>query len=271
MQATPSGFQSEGPEEKVGSAPIFELENVSRRFDDFQALTNVNLRIYPGERIALVGPSGAGKSTLIGLLNGSLPPSQGTLRVLSQDLANLSPRDLRRVQRLIGTIYQQFHLVDNLRVIHNVNAGHLGNWSFPKAAFSLLWPQGVESATRALTQVGIPEKLYERTDRLSGGQQQRVALARVLVQDPVVILADEPISNIDPERSRGIMDLLRRLSSETGKSLVVSLHTIEFAYSHFQRVVGLRQGRILFDVSPTQITPDMVERLYKLEDGQLER
>ena len=258
-------------QEKDSAAPIFELENVGRRFGDFQALTDINLRIYPGEQVALVGPSGAGKSTLISLLNGSLLPSRGTLRVLSQDLARLAPLELRRVQRQVGTIYQQFHLVDNLRVIHNVNAGHLGHWSLSRAAFSLLWPQEVESAIRVLTQVGIPEKLYERTDRLSGGQQQRVALARVLVQDPAAILADEPISNIDPERSRGIMNLLQKLNAETGKTLVVSLHAIEFAYSHFQRVIGLRQGRILFDASPAHITPAMVERLYKLEDGQLER
>jgi len=255
----------------VQPTPIFELKNVSRHFGEFQALTDVNLRIYPGERVALVGPSGAGKSTLINLLNGSLLPSQGTLRVLSRDLANLSPRELRRVQQHVGTIYQQFHLVDNLRVIHNVNAGHLGSWSLPRAAFSLIWPQEAESAVRVLTQVGIPEKLYERTDRLSGGQQQRVALARVLVQDPAAILADEPISNVDPERSRGIMDLLQKLSAETGKTLVVSLHAIEYAYSHFQRVVGLRQGYVLFDAPPTQVTSEMVEELYKLEDGQLER
>ena len=271
VQDTPAGFQDEGSQGNNPSAPIFELENVSRHFGDLQALTDINLRIYPGERVALVGPSGAGKSTLINLLNGSLLPSQGTLRVLSHELVHLSPRELRRVQRQVGTIYQQFHLVDNLRVVHNVNAGRLGSWSLPKAAFSLLWPQEVESATLTLTQVGIPEKLYERTDRLSGGQQQRVALARVLVQDPVAILADEPISNIDPERSRGIMDLLQKLSAETGKTLVVSLHAIEFAYSHFQRVVGLRQGRLLFDVTPEEVTPDMVERLYKLDDGQLER
>jgi len=271
VQNSPAGFQDASPKGNLSSTPIFELENVSRHFGDLQALTDINLRIYPGERVALVGPSGAGKSTLINLLNGSILPSQGTLRVLSRDLVRLSPRELQRVQRLVGTIYQQFHLVDNLRVIHNINAGHLGSWSFPKAAFSLLWPQDVETASHALTQVGISEKLYERTDRLSGGQQQRVALARVLVQDPTAILADEPISNIDPERSRGIMDLLQKLSAETGKTLVVSLHAIEFAYSHFQRVIGLRQGRILFDAPPVQVTPGVVKKLYQLEDGQPKR
>lgn len=267
VKGTPSSFRYDSSKESNQPAPIFELDSISMHFGNLQALSDINLRIFPGERVALVGPSGAGKSTLINLLNGSLLPSQGTLRVLSRDLTHLSSRELRRVQRQIGTIYQQFNLVDNLRVIHNVNAGHLGSWSFPKAVFSLLWPQEVELASQSLTQVGIPEKLYERTDRLSGGQQQRVALARVLVQNPVAILADEPISNVDPERSRDIMDLLRKLSVETEKTLVVSLHAIEFAYSHFQRVVGLRQGHILFDAPPEDVTPEMVDELYKLEDG----
>jgi phosphonate transport system ATP-binding protein len=248
------------------SEPVFELKRVGKRFGDLRALTDVNLRIWPGERVALVGPSGAGKTTLINILNGTLLPSQGEVRVFGQDLACLSPRALRRVQRHIGTIYQQFHLVDNLRVIHNVNAGHLGRWSLLKAAFSLIWPLEVERAAEVLARVGIPEKLYERTDQLSGGQQQRVALARVLVQNPQVILADEPISNVDPKRSREIMDLLQHLNQETGKTLVVCLHAIEFAYSHCQRIIGLRQGRILFDAPPSAVSSEMVEALYLVED-----
>ncbi len=257
----PSGF-------RTCAGPIFELKNVDRRFGDLQALTDVNLRIWPGERVALVGPSGAGKTTLINLLNGSLLPSRGEVRVLGHNLARLNPRALRQVQRQIGTVYQQFYLVDNLRVIHNVNAGHLGRWSFLKAAWSLLRPLEVETAAQALAQVGIPEKLYARTDQLSGGQQQRVALARVLVQDPAAILADEPISNVDPERGREIMDLLRRLNRQTGKTLVVSLHAIEFAYSHCRRIVGLRRGRILFDAPPSKVSPEMVAALYRIEGGR---
>lgn len=259
---------SSAREEPPGDVPtIFELLNVSHRFGPIVALRNVNLRIAPGERVALVGPSGAGKSTLLNLLNGSLRPSEGTVRALGVNLAQLSPKRLRQVQRQIGFVYQQFHLVENLCVIHNVNAGALGRWSFLKAAWSLVWPQEVERAAQALAQVGIPEKLYARTDQLSGGQQQRVALARVLVQDPVAILADEPISNLDPERGREIMDLLFRLSEEMGKTLVVSLHAIEYAYTHCHRIVGLREGSVLFDAPPAAVTPAMVTALYQIERG----
>lgn len=248
------------------SAPIFELKNVTKQFGSFQSLADINLQIRAGERVALVGSSGAGKSTLISLLNGTLLPTDGEVWVLGRNLARLNPQSLRQVQRQIGTVYQQFHLVDNLRVIHNINAGHLGHWSFLKAAVSLIWPLEVETAAHALKQVGIPEKLYERTDRLSGGQQQRVAITRVLVQNPTAILADEPISSLDPERSREIMQLLRQLSKDSGKTLVTSLHAFEYARSYYQRIVGLRQGRVLFDAPAEAVSPAMVEALYKTND-----
>ncbi len=245
-------------------APIFELKGVTHQFGDSVALSDINLQIYPGEQVALIGPSGAGKSTLIRLCNGTLLPSQGEVWVLGQNLSHLRTDALRQTQQKIGTIYQQFQLVDNLRVIHNVNAGHLGRWSFFKALTSLVWPLEVETAKAALAQVGMAEKLYARNDELSGGQQQRVALARVLVQDPLAILADEPIASLDPERSREIMDLLRDLSEKTAKTLVSSLHAVEFAYSHYQRVIGLRQGRILFDSPTDQVSAGMIENLYRL-------
>jgi phosphonate transport system ATP-binding protein len=244
--------------------PIFELKHVSRFFGAVRALSDVNLQIRAGERVALVGSSGAGKSTLINLLNGTILPSSGLVRALGQDLGRLNPRALRQVQRDIGTIYQQFHLVDNLRVIHNVNAGHLGRWSLGKSLLSLVWPLEVETATQALTQVGIPEKLYEPTGQLSGGQQQRVAIARVLVQQPQAILADEPIASLDPERSREIMDLLRDLSQATGKTLVSSLHDIDLARSHFERLIGLHHGRVLFDAPVKAVTDEMIKMLYKI-------
>jgi phosphonate transport system ATP-binding protein len=244
---------------------VFLLRNVTKVFGSFPVLTDVNLRIERGEHVALVGPSGAGKSTLISLLNGTLYPTQGEVCMLGQNLTRLSLTARRQIQREIGTIHQQFHLVNNLRVVHNVNAGHLGRWSFGKALFSMFWPLENETARRALEQVGIPEKLYEMTAHLSGGQQQRVALARALVQDPKVILADEPIASLDPERGRELMDLLRHLSRKTCKTLVTSIHSVDFAKSHFQRVIGLRKGRIVFDCTADEVTPAMVEALYRID------
>lgn len=211
----------------------------------------------------MVGPSGAGKSTLIRLLNGTLFPTSGEVRVLGQRLDKLRAGALREVQSRIGTIYQQFHLIDSLQVVHNINAGHLAHWSFSRSLISLIRPMDIQTAFNALEQVGIPEKLYERTDRLSGGQQQRVAIARVLVQNPEAILADEPISNLDPGLSKEIMDLLLDLSYRSGKTLISSLHAIEFAQSHYERIIGLRKGRILFDSSTDFITESMINSLYQ--------
>ncbi|MBE9039818.1 ATP-binding cassette domain-containing protein, partial [Oscillatoriales cyanobacterium LEGE 11467] len=211
--------------------------------------------------------SGAGKSTLLSLLNGTRVPDLGIVRVLGRSLAQLTPQQLRVLQRQVGTIYQQFNLVGRMRTIHNVNAGQLGRWSPLEAALSLFWPLGVETATIALTQVGIPDKLYERTDRLSGGQQQRVAIARVLVQNPTAILADEPISSLDRENSREVLDLLVDLSRKMGKTLVMSLHEIEFARSHCDRIIGLRRGRIIFDVPSQELSSAQLEELYCLDSS----
>lgn len=251
---------------KRGDPPVFHLESVGKRFGDLTALENLTIEVRPGERVALVGPSGAGKSTLINLLNGSLRPTEGSLHLLGHSFTEMSSKELRRVQRRIGTVYQQFHLVPNLRVIHNVNAGHLGDWPLSKAALSLVWPQEVAPARRALDWVGIPQKLHARTSDLSGGQQQRVAIARVLLQDPDVILADEPIASLDPSHSRAIMDLLAGLSVEMGKTLVVSLHSVDFAFSHCQRIIGLRAGRLVFDAVPAELTQTMVDSLYHIGD-----
>ena len=243
---------------------LFALDHVSVQFGTLTALADVSLCVQAGERVALVGPSGAGKSTLLSLLNGSLRPTTGQVHLLGQDASLISRRVQRQLQRQIGTVHQQFHLVGNLQVVHNVNAGHLGRWSLLKSALSLAYPLQIEDARRALAAVGIAEKLHARTDTLSGGQQQRVALARVLAQDPLAILADEPISSVDPERSREIMDLLRDLCQRLNKTLIVSLHTVEFAYSHTQRIIGLRDGRIAFDLPAAQVTPVMLSDLYKL-------
>lgn len=248
------------------ASSVIELHNVTHQFGSFNALSHLSLRITAGEKVALVGSSGAGKSTLLNLLNGTLTASEGNVIVFGTSLSQLSSSQLRRVQRQIGTIYQQFHLIDGLSVVHNVNAGHLGRWSVLRAALSLIHPLDVETAQRALKRVGIPEKLYARIDQLSGGQQQRVAIARVLVQDPLLILADEPISSLDPELSHDIMKLLTQLVEELGKTLVVSLHSIDLALNYCDRIIGLQLGTLVFDAPATQVTDAMIQQLYQLKD-----
>lgn len=249
----------------TSGAPIFALREAGRAFGGFEALAGVSVEVREGEQVALIGSSGSGKSTLLRLLNGTLLPTSGQVLVLGHDLARLDRGTRRSVQRQIGTVHQQFHMVDGLRVIHNVNAGHLGRWSTLRALVSLLWPLQRETARRALAQVGIPEKMFVHTGRLSGGEQQRVALARVLVQDPRAVLADEPISNLDPERGREVMDLLRDLCRQSGKTLVCSLHNVSYVKSHFTRVIGLRRSRPLFDCPAAQLTTSMVRELYHID------
>ncbi|KPQ35919.1 MAG: phosphonate transport system ATP-binding protein [Phormidesmis priestleyi Ana] len=238
-------------------------------FGSVAALSSVNLAIAAGERVALVGPSGAGKSTLLSLLNGSLMPTEGEVWVLARSLNKLSGQSRRKLQRQIGTVYQQHNLVANLSVIHNVNAGHLGRWPLWKAVVSLIWPQQVLVAQQALTQLGLGDKLYARTERLSGGQQQRVALARVMVQNPAIVLADEPVASVDPARSHNVMQLLcdsvRQLGQD--RTLVVSLHDVALAKAYCDRIIGLRQGQIQFDLPSAAVGEQQLTRLYALEDA----
>jgi phosphonate transport system ATP-binding protein len=242
---------------------MYRLAHVRKVFPDGTlAVDDVSLDIQAGERVAVIGPSGAGKTTLFRLLNATLRPSSGHLWFDASDLESLSGRRLRHLRRRIGTVYQQHNLVPQLRVVHNVLAGRLGRWSLPKALWSLVSPQERVVALGALEQVGIPEKLYTRTAHLSGGQQQRVAIARVLVQDPDVILADEPVSSVDPTLGRTIIELLVQLAETHHKTLVANLHAVSFALDFFPRVIGVRHGRIAFDLPAATVSEQVLAELY---------
>ena len=250
-----------------GTDEEIRLDGAGIRFGESWALQDISLTIRASERVALVGPSGAGKTTLLSLMNGSRTPTLGTVTVFGKGLAGLKRKELGRVQSRIGAIHQQFDLVGPLRVVHNVNAGRIARWSLGKALGSLIWPRGVNDVREALARVGIADKMFERTDRLSGGQLQRVAIARVLLQDPALILADEPIASLDPARARDTMDLLKQLATELGKTLVVSLHAFDYALSHCDRVIGLREGKLIFDAHSKDVTEAMASRLYRIKAG----
>ncbi|MBB2903066.1 phosphonate transport system ATP-binding protein [Kineococcus radiotolerans] len=238
------------------------MSGVEVRYGGTTALTGLDLTVRAGERVAVVGPSGAGKSTLLRLLNGSLTPSAGSVEVLGVDPRTLTGRDQRRLRARVGTVHQQLELVGPLRVVHNVNAGRLAAWPVWRAAWSLLRPQGVPEVAAALAQVGLSPRLYERTDRLSGGQQQRVALARVLVQRPDLVLADEPASALDPALAERALTLLSTSVAERGGTLLACLHDPALALRHCTRVVGLVEGRLVLDAPADALGPGDLAEFY---------
>jgi phosphonate transport system ATP-binding protein len=244
------------------SSPVIRLRGAGRRFGSHEALRELDLTVHASERVAVLGTSGAGKSTLLALLNGSLEPTTGSMEVFGEDPARLSAPRRRLLQRRIGSVSQDLALIEQVRVLHNVNAGRLGRWSTPRALASLVWPHSLDVVRDALDRVDLGWALHERTERLSGGERQRVAIARLLVQAPELVVADEPVSSLDPVRAAGILGLLG--TSPTGRTLVVSLHQPELAREHCTRVVGLRQGRIVLDRPAADVSDTALDDLYSL-------
>lgn len=243
--------------------PVLRLRGVERRFGHRAAVSNLDLTIMPGERVGLLGPSGAGKSTLLALLGGSLPPTRGSVQVLGIDLDDGLPAGGRRIlQRRIGSISQRLDLIDQVRVLHNVNAGRLGHWSTPRALAALVSPRADARAVSALQLVGLGWAVHERTERLSGGERQRVAIARLLVQEPEVVLADEPVSSLDPTRASEVLELLR--TATPAGTLVVSLHQPELARRHCTRVIGLQDGHLVLDRPVDRLDDAALLALYTL-------
>jgi phosphonate transport system ATP-binding protein len=250
------------------AALIYRLDAVDQAYPsrrgEVASLTAVGFGIAPGERVAVIGPSGAGKTTLFRLLNGTLRPSAGSLRFHDQEVAALSPRRARAMRRRIGTIHQQSLLVPSLTVLENTLCGALGAWSLLRAVRTAFAPAraDVARAMRALDQVGLTDKRDARADELSGGQQQRVAIARLVMQDPEVILADEPFAALDPALTDAIAALLLGLAG-AGRTLVCTLHDVARARALFPRVIALRHGRVAFDLPSDAITPAALDELYR--------
>jgi phosphonate transport system ATP-binding protein len=222
------------------------------------------LAVPAGEHLSVLGSSGAGKTTLFRLLNATLPPTRGSVRVDGCDLGVMSAAELRCARRRIGTIYQQHNLVPSLTSLQNTLCGCLGRWSTTQTVRSIFRPGAtdVEEAMHALELVGLADKRLSRADELSGGQQQRLAIARVLMQKPEVILADEPIASLDRALADEIISLLVRVGSKEKRTLIVALHKVELALEHFPRVIGLGQGRMRFDLPSNAVHEDVLQDLY---------
>jgi phosphonate transport system ATP-binding protein len=234
---------------------------------DKMALDGVDLEIAPGEFVMIIGQSGAGKSTLLRCLNRLIEPSEGEIALNGSRVTGASSEALRGVRRQIGMIFQQFNLVKRASVLENVLAGRLGHVPGVPSLFGRFPRADRDLALACLRLVELEAFADRRADTLSGGEQQRVAIARALAQEPKVILADEPTASLDPMLTESIMGILQRINRERGLTLIVSQHMLETALSYGTRIVGLRQGRVVFDGPPEAITPEIVAAIY--EGGRL--
>ena len=251
----------------AGGPLLLGIEALTKVYPGGQrALDSVSLTVERPEVIAVVGSSGAGKSTLIRCINRLVEPTSGHVRLGGLDLVGLKRRDLRAARRRIGMIFQEFNLVERLTVMENVLSGRLGFVGFLAALVRRFPPQDVAGAYALLDRVGLAGFENARADALSGGQRQRVGIARALMQDPDLLLVDEPTASLDPKTARQIMRLIRSLALERRRPALINIHDVALAQAFADRVVGLKAGRIAFDGTPQALTPEVLTEIYGAED-----
>ena len=251
--------------------PLVSLTGVSKRFPNGTlALDNVSLEVPKGQLLSLIGLSGSGKSTLMRHLNGLHKPTSGSVKVLGTEVSSASNRELRAVRRNVGFVFQQFGLVGRATCLENVLSGALGRlggprygvWSYPK--------QLRREAFDHLDRVGLAPQAYQRADTLSGGQMQRVAIARTIMQQPEILLADEPVASLDPESSAQVLELMLQVATEEKMTIIVTLHQVELAMGWAHRIVGLRDGRVVLDRDATGLSQADVMDVYRRVDRESE-
>ena len=246
---------------------MLRISGLSKRYDKGDlALNNVDLVVPAGQVMALIGPSGAGKSTLIRCVNRLVEPSAGKVILNDQDITSMRGSKLRQARRQIGMIFQNYALVERLSVMENVLSGRLAYVGFWRSYFRLFPQTDVQQAFHLLERVGLETMLDKRGDELSGGQKQRVGIARALMQNPELLLVDEPTASLDPKTSRQIMRLICELSREQNLAAVINIHDVLLAQQFVDRIVGLRAGEVVFDGTPDDLTAEMLTLIYGEED-----
>ncbi|OLO40570.1 phosphonate ABC transporter ATP-binding protein [Alkalihalophilus pseudofirmus] len=242
---------------------MIEFKDVSLVYPNgTQGLKNVNLKINHGEFVVIVGLSGAGKSTLIRSMNRLVTPTNGELLIDEEDILKYRQRKLRKLRTEVGMIFQNYNLVKRSTVMKNVISGRLGHTSTLRSLLNLYSKEDIALAYNSLQRVNIAEKVYQRADQLSGGQQQRVAIARVLTQQPKIILADEPVASLDPPTSHQVMTYLRKVNKEDSITTIVNLHFIDMAMEYADRIIGMRAGEVVFDGPASEVSEQTFEEIY---------
>jgi phosphonate transport system ATP-binding protein len=248
---------------------MLRLETLTKTYKTGdQALKAVEMEVPAGQVLALIGPSGAGKSTLIRCINRLVEPTSGRVMLGDLDITSLGASGLRRERRRMGMIFQEYALVERLTVMENVLSGRLGYVGFWRSLTRRFPQSDVDEAFRLLDRVGLLHMADKRADELSGGQRQRVGICRALIQNPALLLVDEPTASLDPKTSRQIMRLICELCAERGLAAIINIHDVALAQMFVARVIGLRFGEIVFDGPPDGLSPDKLTEIYGEEDWE---
>lgn len=248
---------------------LLDVTNLTKYYKDVRALADVSFKVKKGQFVAVIGPSGSGKTTLIRCINRLIEPSDGSIIFDRREMRTLGNRELRRARTGIGMIFQHYNLVPRLTVFENVLHGRLGYKSTLAGVFGIYSEEEKLKALEVLRLLGLEEYVYRRSDQLSGGQQQRVGIARALVQEPLMLLGDEPISSLDPSSAKIIMDYLKRVRQELGITIFVNLHQVDVAKKYADHILGFNKGELVFQGAPEELTNKIINKIYGTEAGEL--
>lgn len=252
------------------AGPLLAITHLKKYYGPTKAVEDVSFDVDRGELVVIIGPSGAGKSTVLRCINRMIEPTEGSILFEGRDMAKIQREsELKPLRRRIGMIFQSFNLVYRLSVLQNVLHGRLGYLSTPDAILGRYSEQDKAKALELLKVVGLDGMAYKRAGELSGGQKQRVGIARALMQDPSLLLCDEPIASLDPSSSKVIMDQIQQMAKQRQIACVVNLHQVDVAKAYADRIVGIHQGRVVFDGPPEELTDSMIERIYDTPLDQL--
>lgn len=245
---------------------MLKFENIHKKFGENHVLKGINLEIKKGDFVAIIGASGCGKTTLIRTVNGFVVPDTGKVSVDSEEVDFCDMGKMRKIRKRVGMIYQLFNLVERTSTMHNVLTGVLGSkdkgMDFLMTTIGMFGKENNAKAFEILKFVGLEDKVYDRVDKLSGGQKQRVAIARALMQNPTILLADEPVANLDPKASKRIIELLKKVNQEKEITVVTVIHHMDFVKEHFSRVIALKEGVVSYDGSPDGLTIEILDDIY---------
>lgn len=242
---------------------ILDIKNLKKYYGNVKAVEDVSFSVKEGELVVIIGPSGAGKSTVLRCINRMIDATDGSIMFEGKDVVQIKKeKDLKHLRRKIGMIFQSFNLVYRLSVFQNVLHGRLGYMTEVNAVLGRYSEVDKKKALDILDKIGLKDMIYKRAGELSGGQKQRVGIARALMQEPSLLLCDEPIASLDPSSSKIIMDLIHKMTKENNIACIVNLHQVDVAKTYADRIVGIHKGTVVFDDTPDKLTDEMIEMIY---------